>query len=248
MFSFSQINKSFNLIIALLLYLCFFVGYLVFVPNAIFVGILQASIAPIAAIIYFFGMKRRRIYFSVFIFLYALADFLTFFYDLFSQRMYFYFSSILFLGAYISLIIEIYIGIQFSVLLKNFKIPTVVLIFLSLFIILTVLNITGYLTSETDLRNMEDPKIYFDFTYYSMLPILLSSALLNFFYFEDNKALYLFLGTFSLIILELITVGYFYIFKERFVVIVSCLLTLCQFYFFLKHVELNRKPKDSFFM
>ena len=163
------------------------------------------------------------------------------------RDLYFYLARVLFFVAYVCLVNEIFSKVQFSIILRKFKIPALTLLFLSLFIVRSVLNISEPNPLEWEIKNSGDLRFYLNIIHYSLISILLSSSLLNYFYYENKKSFYLFFGTFSLTILELLTVGYFYVLKESFTVFVACIFTALSFYFFLKQAQLTYKPKDSVF-
>jgi low temperature requirement protein LtrA len=80
---------------------------------------------------------------------------------------------------------------------------------------------------------------YLELTYNIVMLILLSGSLLNYFYRDNQKSLYLFLGALCIVFSEVIDVAYMYISQRALLNFLSTTLSLSAFYFLCKQTNLS---------
>ena len=79
----------------------------------------------------------------------------------------------------------------------------------------------------------------------SML-LLLSASLLNYFYKDNKKSLFMFLGSLSIVFSEVIGVAYMYVAEQNLLNFISTTLTILAFYFFCKQTKLSNEEVNQF--
>ena len=209
----------------------------------------HSFIVPLITVIYIFFVKRKSKLFLLFLIFYSLSDVLGVVLDNLSyndpQQLYdfqYYFGNALYIFAYIFLIIKIGKSLDFKYVIKNFKLH---------FLVLTILN--AYLLYV--LHAIINPNLVFESDYYLelvyniVLLILLSMALLNYFYNDNIKSLYLFLGALCIVFSEVLDVAYIYITQRCILNFLATTLALGAFYFFYQQSKLLNvvnKEKEYF--
>lgn len=184
---------------------------------------------PLIAYFYFSTIKEKSFFFSLFLYLFALSEFLSLFSNYIPSKIDYYVGNSIYIMAYFFLLIEILKPIDLKYILRNFKLHSVVLIVLSIYVLLV-------------LQNVMEPKIIdyiFEFVYNTLVISLLSCALINYFYHDDKKSFYLFLGALFIVSCEVIAVAYLYISEQCVLGIMSQTLKLIAFYFLYQQSRLS---------
>ncbi len=210
---------------------------------------LDYLISPIIALIYMFFVKRKNIFFTLFILCYSVSDLLgiiieylpdnknTILYDID-----YYGGNILFMLGYLFLVIKITKSLSLYYVLRHFKIHLIVLTILNIYLVY-VLQII--LLPSLNMERMS--QYYLEMTYNIIMLLLLSVALLNYFYRDNKKSLYLFIGALCIVFSEVMQVAYFYIAERSLLNFISTTLTLVALYFFYQQSkllnELNKEEK-----
>jgi hypothetical protein len=89
---------------------------------------------------------------------------------------------------------------------------------------------------------------YMELVYNIVMLSVLSVALINYFYRDNKKALYLFIGSLAIVFSEVIDVAYMYISNKAFLNFLATTLAVIAFYFFLKQANLkNNSVKEYVF-
>lgn len=205
--------------------------------------LLNSLIVPVIAIAYFLFSKNKNIYFSLFLILYSVSEILgvTIHYILYYNLPYneslifyeydYYIGSSLYVLGYMFLLLKITKTISFRHTLKNFKIHLIVLTALNIYLIYVLQFIV-----KSDLNYKFQYSM--ELVYNIIMLMLLSAALLSYFYRDNKKSLYLFIGALFIVFSEVIDIAYNYIDQRAFLSIIGTSLTLCAFYFFYQQTKL----------
>lgn len=196
---------------------------------------LESLLLPIITISYFLFYNKKNFFFSAFILLYALSDLigLGMYYMSYNNSSNFisnfdyYLGNSLYILAYIFLSIEICKKVSLKHILQNFKIHLIILTLLNTWLVYVLQVIV-----EPKLNTLGEYCI--ELFYNIILLVLLTGALLNYFYKDNQKAFYFFLGALCIVFSEVIEVAYIYISKRSLLGFFSTSLTLVAFYFFCK--------------
>ena len=151
-----------------------------------------------------------------------------------TQKLYdfeYYFGNSLYILAYIFLIIGIAKSLNMKHIIKYFKMHLIVLTVLNVYL-LYVLHaiINPNLVLESD--------YYLELTYNIVILLLLSIALLNYFYKDNKKSLYFFLGALCIVFSEVMDIAYIYVAQRCFLNFLGTTLALAAFYFFYQQSKL----------
>jgi hypothetical protein len=153
-----------------------------------------------------------------------------------SDTLYYLLGNSLYMLAYIMLIIEICKSLNFSELIKNLKIHLIVLIGLSVYIVY-VLQVIVHSYLELNYQ------YFVELIYNIVMLLLLSSSLLNYFYRDNRKSLYMFVGSLLMVFSEVMSFAYLYVTHHYALNLIVVSLALLAFYFFYQQSKLtNDKP------
>ncbi|MDD7887422.1 hypothetical protein [Flavivirga sp. 57AJ16] len=199
---------------------------------------LDCLIAPLIALIYVVFVKRRNTFFLLFIICYSISDLMGIIIPYMpsiegvnlSQIDYFG-GNILFILAYVFLVIKISKSLNLLYVFRNFKIHLIVLTILNVYLVYVLQVI---MNPNLSMLN----EYYLEMVYNIVMFLLLSVALLNYFYRDNKKSLYLFIGALCIVFSEVIQVAYFYIAERSLLNFISTTLTLLAFYFFYQQSRL----------
>lgn len=228
-------NKSKILVgLVLLIYTLFaifqFSGYELIAFN------LRSLIFPFVALTYFVCVKEKSMFFILFLIFYSLSELLAMISDVLSYSVDYFLGNSLYILAYLMLFIKICTSISLIHVLKNFKIHLIVLTALNVYIVYV-------------LQVIIDPHVELNYEYFVELVynivmlLLLSSSLLNYFYRDNKKSLYLFIGSLCIVFSEVISVAYLYVAKQDLLNFIAVSLALLAFYFFYQQSKLdNEEP------
>ncbi len=152
--------------------------------------------------------------------------------------LYYYAGNSLCIFAYAFLLIEICKSVFILHVLKNFKLHIVVLGALSFYI--------AYILQKIVNPYLEITYEYLiEVSYNIIMLLLLSVSLLNYFYKENRKALFLFFGALCIVFCEVINVAYLYVSDINLLNFLSETFLVAAFYFFYQQSKLDNKKKDS---
>jgi len=198
----------------------------------------NSLIVPLITILYVLFIERKSKLFLMFLVCYSLSDILGLVirnmpYDE-SRILYdfeYYIGNSLYILAYLFLIIQLVLSIDFKCVIKHCKMHLIVLSVLNVYL-LYVLHaiINPNLVLEID--------YYLELTYNIVLLVMLSLALLNYFYRDNKKSLYLFLGALCIVFSEVMDIAYIYVAQRHFLNFLATTLTLGAFYFFYQQSKL----------
>lgn len=191
-------------------------------------------------ILYVLCAKQKNKFLLLFLIFYSLADIFSFVSGIVatrfdSQKFYdfeYYFTNGLYILAYVFLIIKIISSLKFSTVLKHFKIHSVVLIALKTYLLYTLHSvISPHLVIASD--------YFLELIYNFVVLVLLSLALLNYFYRDNKKALYLFLGTLFIVFSEVFLIANIYVYEDNILLnFTGTTLAVIAFYFIYQQSKL----------
>lgn len=236
--------KSKALVALVLITYALFV-FFVFSENGTLAYFLDALLLPSITVIYLLFIKKKDIFFTVFLLLYSVSDLLglvfTFFpptKDKLLASIDYYIGNSMYILAYAILLIGVAKSICFNHILKNFKIHTLVLIVLNVYLVYVLQVIVEPYIGDYN-------EYYLELVYNCVMLVLLSVTLLNYFYRDNKKALYLFLGSLFIVFSEVIDVAYIYISKRSLLGFLATTLSLVAFYFFYQQNKLIIEEEEE---
>lgn len=198
----------------------------------------SAFIFPLIALLYFITVKPKTLFFSLFLICYALSELAIFIIDYIPYDYFYYLGNFLSMFSYAFLLVEVCKSVCGIHILKHFKIHVIVLTGLNIYI--------AYILQEIVNPYVEMTNEYFvEITYNIVMLLLLSVSLLNYFYKDDKKSLFLFFGALCVVFSEVINVAYLYVQQQKLLNFMSVSLFLLAFYFFYQQSKLeNEKIKE----
>lgn len=206
----------------------------------------DSLLVPIITLIYIFQIKNKNTYFFLFLILYSLSDILglaTYFFlyeklsyeeNLMDYEYDYFIGSALYILAYMFLIVKVLRTISVKYVLRNFKIHLLVLTILNIYLIYVLQFIVK---SNLDFEN----QYYIEFTYNVVMFLLLSASLINYFYRDNKKTLYVFLGSLLIVFSEVLDLAYIYIDQKNLLSVLSTTLVLAAFYFYCQQAKFSNK-------
>jgi len=215
--------------------------YFQFQNEIVVSNVLRIFILPTITLLYFLTVKRKSLYFTLFLVLNASSDLLMLVEPYVSNNVNYYLGNSLYILSYSFLLLEVCKSVCVFHVIKNFKIHIIVLTILNIYIIYVLHVIVDPRLGQTN-------QLYIEIVYNVVMLLALSLALVNYFYRDNVKSLYLFLGAMCLVFSEVIWVAYIYISASIFLNILSTSLYVIAFYFFYRQSQLfntNRSEEMS---
>jgi cbb3-type cytochrome oxidase subunit 3 len=120
---------------------------------------------------------------------------------------YYYGANLLYIIAYIFLIIKMLKGFDFKTVFSELSIPIIVLVVLDVFCVSIVTATTENVLSFYEYS--------LEFAYNSVIMTLLSVALINYMYRNDNKSMLFLIGSICIVFSEIIQLAYYYILNDN---------------------------------
>ncbi len=232
-------NKSKVLIVFIsLLYLLFLIFE--FSGESILSKSMSSLILPIITLLYFATVKRRTLFFSLFLICYSLSDLMTLIVDYVPHKVDYFIGNSLYILAYLFLLIEIAKSMSLTHVIRNFKIHILVLVALNVYIVYVMQVIVN--------PHVQTSEYYVELLYNTVMLLLLSIALLNYIYRDNKKSLYLFLGSLSIVFSEVISVAYIYVSDKSLLNFLSITLAVIAFYFFFQQSKMRNRPLKALHM
>ena len=200
----------------------------------------RSLILPSIAITYFISVRRKSIFFSLFLLFYAASDIMYLVSKYFNipYSVDYFLGNSLYILAYGTLLFKVCKSINLIEILKNYKIHLVVLTLLNIYIVYVLQAI---IDPDLSMNN----EYYLELTYNLVMLFLLSASLLNYFYRDDRKSLLLFLGSICIVFSEVMGVAYLYVAQEGLLNFISTTLSLLAFYFIFKQSRLENTIKQE---
>ncbi|MFG6687574.1 hypothetical protein ACGK9U_13400 [Mariniflexile sp. HNIBRBA6329] len=199
---------------------------------------LKSAILPIVTLFYFITVKKKSLFFTVFLLLFSFSELMVFIRPYVSYNLDYFLGNSLYILAYSFLIIEISKSISLYHVLRNYKIHLLVLTILNIYIIHVLQTIVDPFVEKSN-------EYYVELIYNIVMLLLLSVALVNYFYKDNVKALYLFIGALCIVFAEVIWVAYTYISERHLLQMVSTSLYVLAYYFFYKQSKIEQEFKQE---
>ena len=198
---------------------------------------LDSLILPIITLIYIVYSKKKNIFFLLFLLCYSISDLMGIFNDYIPYKIDYYLGNSLYILAYFFLFVKIALSMSWFHVLRNFKIHLVVLTALNVYLVYVLqVIVSPYVGMQG--------QYILELVYNIMMLLVLTGALLNYFYRDNKKALYLFIGALCIVFSEVIEVAYIYISQKSLLGFLSTTLALGAFYFFYQQSKLVNEEKQ----
>jgi len=227
--------------------ICYFLfAFFEFSGNDLLSYFSNCLMVPLITLMYFFSVKKKNTWFLMFLLCYALADIIglciikitAYNSELWSDFNY-YIGNTLYILSYVFLIINIGHSLSFKYVFEHFRMHLLVLIGLIIYLVYFLHEVINpNLILESD--------YYLELVYNLVVFSLLAISLLNYFYKDNKKSLYLFLGALCIVFSEVIDTAYIYVDQRSILIFLSATLTLVGFYFFYQQAKLlNISPREK---
>ncbi|ULC60630.1 hypothetical protein MBM09_06460 [Flaviramulus sp. BrNp1-15] len=210
---------------------------------------LNALIIPLITLTYMLFISKKSIWFFLFLILYSIADLMALVINNMpidqTGKLYdyqYYIGNSLYIIAYMFLVVKIVKSLSLKHVIKNFKIHLLVLSILNVYLVYVLqIIIHPNLVLESD--------YYLELVYNIVVVLLLAVALLNYFYRDNKKSLYLFIGSVFIVFSEFIDVAYIYITQRSLLNVIGTTLAMVAFYFYYQQSKLlNQKTEENNYM
>tara|TARA_R110000868_G_scaffold150050_8_gene372881 strand:+ start:269 stop:988 length:720 start_codon:yes stop_codon:yes gene_type:complete len=205
----------------------------------------DSLIIPAITLIYLLFVKKKNTYFLLFLVFYTIGDLFFLLIDFLPvedtfmvKNMDYYVGNSIFIIAYLFLFFKIIKSVCFFHIIKNHKIHLLVLTVLNIYLI----YVLQVIVKPNVLLSMG---YYFELIYNIVTLLLLTVALLNYFYRDNKKALYLFLGVLCLVFSEVIDIAFIYIAQRSVLSIIATSLSLVAFLFLFEQSKLLNKSREE---
>lgn len=198
----------------------------------------SALILPILTLWYFCSVKERSVYFILFLIFYSISDLMIIISDKLTYHVDYFLGNILYILAYIALTVEIGRNLSFKYMFKNNLFSIIVLFLLNVYIAYVLMQIINpYLELGAE--------YVLEIIYNISMLMILSLALLNYFYKDNRKAFYILIGAMCIVFAEVINVAYLYISHQNLLSFLTISLGLVGFYFLYAQAKLKYNKRDK---
>jgi hypothetical protein len=229
-------NKSKVLVIlALLLYVLSVIFQ--FSDEDVIANALKSIILPVVTLLYFVTVKKKSLFFTLFLVLFSISDLMIFLTPYTSHNIDYFLGNILYILAYAFLLVEVSKSISLVYVLRNFKIHLLVLTILNVYLIYVLQVIVDPFVAN------KSNEYYVELIYNIVMLLLLSVSLVNYFYRDNVKSLSMFLGALCIVFGEVIWVAYTYITERHLLNAISTSLYVLAFYFFYKQSKIAQEAE-----
>lgn len=120
--------------------------------------------------------------------------------------LFYYAANILYIISYIFLILRITSELDFKKVFTELTIPLIILISLDVFCVVLV--------TDTTKGALDISQYILEFIYNAVIMALLSVALINYMYRNDNKSMLILIGSICIVFSEIIQLAYYYILED----------------------------------
>lgn len=145
--------------------------------------------------------------------------------------IHYYSANILFIIAYLFLIIKVLTSFNVGKVFRELLIPVIVLMVLDVFCVVVVTDATG--------NSLTAYEYILEFVYNSVIMSLLSVALIDYMYRNDNKSMLFLLGSICIVFSEIIQLAYYYILEDKNLGFIYSFFLVVAFVFFYLQSQLN---------
>lgn len=212
--------------------------YFQFSGNLYFANCVGSLILPVLTLGYFCNVKNKSVYFIVFLILYSISDMLVFVENIISPYLYYFLGNSLYILAFVAMIIEISKQLSFKYIIKNYKLYMIVLISLNIYMAYVLLDIANpYLELNSE--------YFIEITYNITMLLILSIALLNFFYKDSRKSFFLLVAALCLVFSDVLNMAYMYVSEQELLNLLAITLALVGFFFLYLQSRLKDKSRNA---
>ncbi|MDG4717277.1 hypothetical protein [Winogradskyella marincola] len=145
--------------------------------------------------------------------------------------IHYYGANALFIVAYVLLIVKVLSAIDVKKVFKELSIPIVILVVLDVFCVVIVTDATEGKLSAYEYA--------LEFIYNGVIMALLSAALVDYMYRNDNKSMLFLLGSICIVFSEIIQLAYYYILENRNLGFIYSFFLVVAFVFFYLQSQLK---------
>ena len=196
--------------------------------------IMRSFILPLVTVLYYLETKEKKSYFFYFLLLYSIPELvepiISLSESILVQDIRYYGGNILYITAYIFLILEILKLMNIKKIFRRFTLPIVILIALDVYSIILVSDTSiksGYFEGMID--------HILEIVYNTTIMVLLTITVINYMNRHSKKAMNLLVGAICIVFSEVIQVAYYYVSNENILgVLYSILLVFAFFFFYLQ--------------
>lgn len=219
-----------------------FIGFQVYQMEIEAAGLRTVLFALLTSL-YYFRVKRKRMFFFSFLITFTIAEilnFLSFIVDLQpfnnSDAMY-YIVNTLYIISYALLITQILSAMNLLKMVKKYPFHLLILIILDVFCVVVVTNTAiGRLTYQA---------YFVELVYNAVIMILLTLTLINYLHREDKKAINLLIGSIFILFSEVLQLAYFYIANITILNVVCSICLVLGFAFFYMQSRLSYEWREQ---
>lgn len=204
---------------------------------------LRALLLIVLTVFYYLTIKDKKRFFYLFLVSFTIAEILNFtsmFVSFVSENgadYSYYLINALYILSYIFLIIKVLGDMNLKEIIRKFPIHIIVLLVLDVFCVITVTETTKGLLSNAEYA--------LEFSYNTIIMLLLTITLINYIYREDKKSMNLLIGSIFIVFSEVIQLAYFYISAINILnVICSFFLVMAFIFFYLQSRLIYQKNDD----
>lgn len=240
-----------------IIFICYVISIIFHVKEAyVFSFLFKYLIAPFFTLLYIIFVKNKSILFLLFLILYAFSSFFfsailivielgccgNFLYDKLGIQAEYYITNTAVMIAYLLLFTRICSFISFKYVFKHLKLHFIILLSLSIYSLYIIQTIVKYEV----LTSFEK---YFLFSYHSIVLLLFVVGTLSYFYKDNKKALFLFIGVLFLLFSEVLDVAIIFmddqIAVNKYTIVIGNLLTLIAFSFLYQQSKLSNALREN---
>ena len=235
-----NVMYKYKIFVGLILIVYLLYAIFQFSGNSVIAYNLDSLIIPLITLIYILSSKKKNIFLLLFLLCYSISDLMGLFNSFIPNKIDYYLGNSLYILAYFFLFVKIALSMDWFHVLRNFKIHLIVLTALNVYLVYVLQVIVGPYVGMQG-------QYFVELVYNTMMLLVLSGALLNYFYRDNKKGLYLFIGSLCIVFSEVIEVAYIYISQKSLLGFLSTTLALGAFYFFYQQSKLFNEEKEHIY-
>lgn len=238
--------KQTNILIFFIIALCVAFTFFQVNDKEYLSGMSKALIAPLFTVLYFINVQERSRYFMLFLLIFSFSELSVFveysaIFGRLKRNLVYVIGNSLYIIAYCFLIAEVFKTINVRNVLKNYSIHIIILLVLSIYIAYVLFTIVN-----PKFAYIEEYLIIIELVYNIVMLLLLIVSLISYFYNDNKKTLFLFLGSICIVFSEVIQIAYFYITDHDVLNIVQTLLFVTAFTFLYFQSKVKNKKVQFF--
>lgn len=217
-------------------------GIIIILLSVVFLGLqsqaleveasgVKALALLLLTVLYLVRIKKKNTLFLMFLIFFTIAE--VFNYITWIENIdidpffdyYYYIGNALYILAYTFLIIQVFSSLNMSEVLRRFPMQIILLIGLGVFVV--------YLVTDTTKSTLNVSEYTLEFTYNTVIMVLLSVSFLNYMYRDDKKSMNLLIGSIFILFSEILQLAYFYIAADFNVLNLFCSVFIVAAFVFL---------------